>query len=318
MSIFHLDIEAFMTTVERVKDRGLAARPLVIAPAKARATVLAASPDAKALGIEKEMALDEVRKFHPGICVLPPNYGLYNKANRYILGLASRFSPIVEPISYGHVAIDMSGTRRLFGPPEQAAQKLYRDIREQARLGCTIGIASNKLVSTIAAKEIQKGADPLYMVRQGDETRFLAPLRCRALPEWQDHFVRRLLFELNLRRIEQVQALPRDLLSFAAGAVGNRLHRHAHGIDSRPVTPPVRTRQLTAEQTLSPDTNDDTIIEAMIHALVERLCFQLRAKDIGTNQATLSIKFSDDIWRSRQLIFSHTQQEQQPHSHVFR
>ena len=53
MSVFHLDIEAFMTSVARIHDPALRKRPLVVVPDSQRATVLAASPDAKQLGINK-------------------------------------------------------------------------------------------------------------------------------------------------------------------------------------------------------------------------------------------------------------------------
>lgn len=309
MPVFHLDIDAFMTTVERIKDPSLKTRPLVIAPDKPRAVVLSASADAKAIGITKGMPLTHIRKLYPGVHILPPNTHLYDRANRFVLGVANRFTPILEPLSYGHVALDMQGMRRLFGNLENAAYQLCKELQAQGHIPATVGIAGNKLVSLIAAKEVQRHGESLARVPVGEEPGFLAPLPCKALPEWDQVPVRKLLFELNLRRIHQVQAIPPNLLCYAAGATGHQLHRHAMGIDPRPVTPPQRTQQLTADHVFQPDTNDDANILAAIHALLERLCQQLRSKGLAANGIRIDIKYVDDVWSNRRYNFTHTQQE---------
>jgi DNA polymerase-4 len=316
MPIFHLDIEAFMAEVERVKNRSLARRPLVIAPRRARASVIAASGDAKKLGIRRDMPLDYVHKHFPGIHVIPPNIDLYDRANRFVLQVASTYSPIVEPVRYGHVAMDMTGMRQLFGNLENAALKLNREIRERARLPATVGIAVNKLVSTIAAKEIQKESDPFHSVQPGDEARFLSPLPCKALPDCEDPRVNHLLFELNLKHIRQIQAIPRDIFSFAIGEVGLSLHKHASGQDPRPVVPAGQGGSVGAEHRFHPDTNDDDTLRATLYTLLERLCFQLRAGGQVARKANVGIKYSDDVWRNRRFTFPQTQKEEAIHQTI--
>lgn len=309
MPIFHLDIEAFLTTVERLEQPALASRPLVIAPPKPRSLVLAASEDAKKLGISRDMPLTFLRKHFPGVQVQPPNFPLYHKANQHVLTIVSEFSPIVEPVDYGHIAMDMTGMRQLYGDLETAALKLCRTLVKRAGLLATVGIASNKLVSTIAAKEIQKIKEPLYQVPQDKESHFLGPLACKVLPEWGEALVRKTLFELNLRRIEQIQALSRDLLSFAVGVLGSQLHRHAMGIDPTPVTPPANTPRLTNQHRFLPDTNDDDTLRAAVYQLTQELCFSLRAKNITASRARLELKYCDDVIRQRRFKFQPTQTE---------
>jgi len=301
MTVFHLDIEAFMTAVEQVREPRLRDRPVVVAAEGARATVQAASPRAKRMGIVRGMAMRLVRERVPDIQVIAPDHDLYGKANRYVLGLAQQFSPVVEPVGYGHVAMDMRGTERMHGSFASAALTLCREVARGARLQGTIGIAPNKLVSGIVAKEVQKHSELLHHVVEGDEASFLAPLSCRALPEWSEPDVRRTLFELNLARIGDVQALPKDLVSFAVGAPGPRLHRHAHGIDTRPVTPVRATRSLAVAHTFQPDSNDDGVIQATLFRMLERLCTNLRAKGLGCERVLLQLRYTDDVWRERQV-----------------
>ncbi len=318
MPVFHLDIEAFMTSVVRAGDSALRTRPLVVAPQQGRPTVIAASPDAKALGIRRDMPIPYVLKHFPGIQVIPPDFQLYDKAQRYVMSVVHGYSPIVEAVSYGHIAMDMTGMRQLYGSLENAAFKLSTEIRERANLPATVGIASNKLVSTIAAKEIQKEREPLYEVPQGNEAGYLAPLSCRALPEWDELSIRKLLFELNLRKVKQIQDIPRDIFSFALGQMGAELYKHAIGVDPRPVTPSADASQMVVEHRFYPDTNNDEEIRAAIWSLLENLCFRLRSKDMAADQILVALKYTDDVWRRRHYKFAHTQKEQPMHEAIMR
>ena len=315
MPVFHLDIESFMTAVERIKRPEHRRVPLVIAPASDRAPIIASSPDAKALGLTRGAPAEYVKRHYPDVRIVRPDYALYDRANRYVLGLINHFSPIVEPIRYGHIAMDMTGMTQLFGNLENAALKLTKEIRKRAGLQATVGIASNKLVGAIAAKEIQKENQTLHQVRTGDESPFLAPVTCRALPEWDEAVIRRLLFELNLRRIGQVQTIPRDIFSYAVGAAGLQLHRHAMGIDPQPVNP-TGGDIIHGEHHFTPDTNDDSVISATIFTLLENLCHHIRSRDLASDRLTVAIKFTDDVWRRRHYRFSHTQQEDPIHKTV--
>lgn len=309
MPVFHLDIEAFPAVVEARCDPSLRQRPLVIAPPQDRALVLAASPEAKKLGILRGMTMDQIKRDFSDVTIIPPNFKLYNRANRRVLELASRFSPIIEPMAYGHIAMDMTGMRQLFGSLETAAHRLATELNQDTGLGATVGIASNKLVSTIAAKVIQKQQETLYEVPLDSEPHFLAPLTCKALPEWSNTQVRKTLFELNLRRISQIQALQRDLLSFALGAMGTSLHRHAMGIDPTPVVPPNQAACIKVEHRFFPDTNDDRQLLAALYKLIEDVCFRMRAAETTSNQALLELTYTDDVTRQRRFRFSPTHQE---------
>lgn len=310
MPVFHLDIESFMTTIARHADVQLRRRPLVVAPKAARSTVIGASPDAKKMGVRKGMAVDYLKKRYPGIQVIYPDYQLYDRASRAVMQIVGAYSPTVELMAYGHVAMDMSGMQRLFSSLETAALKMAKELQKRLALKSTIGIASNKLVSLIAAKEIQKQKEVLYQVPSGNEPRFLAPLSCKALPEWRDPNARRLLFELNLHLIQLIQNIPRDLFSFAVGKLGNRIHRHAFGIDLTPVYGEHMRGRLSAEHTFHPDTNDDEVLLATLFHLLESQCTRLRSEKNCTNQVRLTLRYSDDVMRTKILATPLTQDEQ--------
>lgn len=310
MSVFHLDIESFMTAVARVHDANLRNRPLAVAADTARATLLAASPDAKSLGLHKGMPVREVKRHFPDVHLITPDHQLYQRAAAAVIKVAGQFSPIIEPLRYGHIALDMTGMQRMFGTLEDAAAKLCRELQQRLQLTGTVGIAINKLVSQIAAKEIQKHRQPLFRVDMGSESGFLAPLKCAVLPDAAMPRIQRLLFELNLRMVHHIQKIPRDIFSFALGGTGTQLHRHAFGIDPRAVASPEQHAQLSAEHHFATDTNDDRVIQAALFRLLEDLAKQLRVRKQQARGMTLLLRYSDDVTRTRSLRCLSTDQEQ--------
>ena len=78
--ILHLNIADFPVAVERLLDRTLRTRALVIAEPAARAVVYDMSDEAYADGVRKGMVLALARRRCPAALVLPPRPELYRRA----------------------------------------------------------------------------------------------------------------------------------------------------------------------------------------------------------------------------------------------
>ena len=79
-----------------------------------------------------------------------------------------------EDIRPGHLYLDLTGTRRLFGPIVDTAMRLERDVKQRHALPGVAGVATNKFVSRLAATLIV----PIQLcdVRPGAEVSFVAPV----------------------------------------------------------------------------------------------------------------------------------------------
>ncbi|MCF7798085.1 MAG: DNA polymerase IV, partial [Candidatus Marinimicrobia bacterium] len=180
--VTHLDIPAFPAAVEQAKHPAYRNRPVIVSSASStRSVVLAASPEARREGVFKGMLLKQALKQATGAIVVEPNPELYHRATQYILQRLERFSPYVEPVRYGQIAVDLTGTTRLFGRIKDTAYNIYKDLQSSCGLAPSIGIAVNKLVSGIAARYIQSYAE-LFDVLPGSESQFLEPLDVKYLP----------------------------------------------------------------------------------------------------------------------------------------
>src|SRR3954464_449120 len=152
-SVLFIAPPAFCTTSEGLVVPALSSRPLAIAPPAAdRATLLALSAEARRAGLVRGMSVRKAQRLCPDLVILPPNPRLYAKASRALHEILRAFAPTIEPRGYGHAFLDLTGTGRLFGPPQDVAARIRQEARERLRLPLSVGVATNKLVSQAAIR----------------------------------------------------------------------------------------------------------------------------------------------------------------------
>src|SRR3989454_1777945 len=273
-SVLHVDIAAFPVAVERVIDRGLRGRPVVVVPpGSARAPVLVASQEAAREGVRTGMPLPVALRRCPGVMVLHPNEALYRRATGAVRALLGGYSPLVEPAAPGQTFLDLTGTSRLFGAAQDAAARIRREIEARLRLRPTVGLATSKLVSRVAARVIRP--DGLCDVFPGSEAPFLAPLPIGLLPGARGTTRERLL-DLNVGRVADLLRFSQAQLLVAFGAQGGRLRCQALGIDASPVRPPEAATAVVEEETLAEDSNEEAALLRALFDLCERSGVRLR------------------------------------------
>jgi DNA polymerase-4 len=194
----------------------------------------------------------------------------------------------------------MSGTSRLFGAIQDAAFQMRNRVRDSIGLMGTLGVASNKLVSGVAARVVESHGD-LYAVPPGSEACFLAPLRVQMLPAIRNRKDRSLLQEFNIRLVQQLAAFSIMQLTAVFGRRGILLHKQALGIDERPVQPPSSKPFILEEVTLTEDTNDDAILLGMLYTMMERAARRMRFKKVVSSTVWLHLRYTDGVDVTRRL-----------------
>jgi DNA polymerase-4 len=307
-TILFVDPPAFCTTVESLVAPDLLARPVAVAPPGAeRAVVLALSTEARQAGIAKGMVVRQALKQCPDLVIIPPNPRLYARASRALHEILRAYAPVIEPRGYGHAFLDLTGTGRLFGPPEDVALRVRREVRERLRFPLSVGVAANKLVSQAAVRadrwaEESTDEDAL-VVPFGIEARFLAPKPLIVMPDLHPR-VRSRLDDYQLDLIGEVAAIPESALCTVFGNVGRTLRARALGIDPRPVLPPERLAELTASHILATDTNDLAVLHPLLRMLTERLGRRLRRGNLMARRLRLEIGYADHTESARTVPLS--------------
>lgn len=288
--IVHLDVAAFAVAVERVRDPRLRERPVVVAPPTPRGLVLTASFEARRAGIARGMPVTRAMRVCRDVVVLTPDEPLYARAASAVREIVSRFTPLVEPASGGRWFLDLTGTRRLFGAPVDAAARVAREVKERLRLPAAVGVSINKTVSRVAADVTEPAG--LLDIAHGNEASFLAPLPAVRLPGVAGD-VRMTLVDLNIRIVREIAELDVGNLTMLFGRFGIVLHDRALGIDPTPVRPPEEEPSVLEEATLAEDTNEVAAIEAVLFELTRRAGLELRRRGVSAGRLEVGLRYAD-------------------------
>ncbi len=302
--IIHLHIPAFPIAVARISQPELKDRPVAVAPPHSeRALILSVSPEARRKGIFKSMPLGKAMKFCPDLTVLPPNRDLTGKACKVLARVVKQYTPLWEPSRPGHIYLDVTGTDRLWGRAKETASRLRREIKEHLRLSGMVGVAGNKMVSSIASRIVS--SEGVLDVDHGQESSFMAPLKANILPGI-GHIRRRILLEeLNISLVREVAALDMGTLKLVFGRQAYVIHQRALGIDPTPVYPP-RMEPTVAEEVILPrDENDDEKLLGVLYRLVERCSHQLLSRTLFPRKAGLVFRYTDQEEIIRQINLPH-------------
>ncbi len=297
-SVLNVDIAAFPIAVERVIEPSLRGRPVLVAPpGSARAPVLVVSQEAGREGVRAGMPLPVALRRCPGATVLHPNESLYKRATGAVLALLGGYSPLVEPTAPGQTFLDLTGTARLFGAAQDAAARIRREIEARLRLRPTVGLATSKLVSRVAARVIRP--DGLCDVFPGSEGPFLAPLPVGLLPAARGE-TRERLSDLNVTRVADLLRFSPMQIQVAFGPPGARLRCQALGIDASPVRPPETAAAIVEEETLAEDSNEEAALRRTLFGLCERAGARLRRLGARVGRLRVTLRHSDDVLARRE------------------
>lgn len=290
--IVHLDIPDFYATLEELRSPELQRFPLALAEPGPRALIQGVNRLGREEGLGEGMVLSQARRSCKRLRVVPPDPFFYREQHRKNLDELSRYSPLVEGTLPGHYFVDLTGTRRLWGPPPDVACTLEYRLEVQRGLRARIGLASNKLVSRVAANCVDPG--DLNCIFPGGEIPFLEPLPVTSLPGVGVRTTSRLA-DFNIHRIGQLAALSVQDLTAVFGTMGVRLSQLARGMDPNPVLPFQRVPGLQFARRMDRDEIERERLEAALFRLVEEAGWVLRAHNRHPGKFALEIHYTDGV-----------------------
>ncbi len=300
-TIIHMDLDTFFVSVERLLNRELAGRPVLIGGVSDRGVVASCSYETRMFGIYSGMPMKMAKMLCPEAVVLRGNTDSYSKFSHMVTEIISESVPLYEKSSIDEFYIDMTGMDRFFSSYRMVLELQQRIIKE-TRLPISFGLASSKTVAKMATNEAKPGK---MRVENGREKPFLAPLSVKKIPMVGSKTCQT-LFSLGLRRIKTVQQMPVKLMATALGKPGISIWKKANGIDNTPVTPYSERKSISTERTFDRDTTDVGRLHSIITAMVETLTFRLRKQQKLTACLTVKIRYADFNTHSKQLHLPYT------------
>lgn len=299
--ILHADMDAFYAAIEQLDDPALRGKPILVGSPTGRGVVTTASYEARPFGVGSAMPMALARRKCPDAIVVPPRFDRYLEVSRQVMAAFERFSPTVEALSLDEAFLDVSGTERLFGPPEALARQL-KDAVFEATGGLTVsvGLAATKYVAKVAS-DFRK-PDGVTIVPEADTLAFLHPLPVSRLwgagPKVQER-----LREIALETIGDVAACSEEYLQAKLGdSLGRHFHRLAHGLDPRPVIGARAAKSVGSERTLAKDVNGRDAIWPHVLAALDEVAHRLRKARVTAGGVRVKLKTADFRLLTRQAL----------------
>ena len=291
--VIHLNIADFAVGVERVVERRYRTRPLIIAPdGGARSTVFDMSDEAFHEGVRKGMSLSRAKRLVRTALVIAPKYDLYERAMKAFVKHAYPFSRLVEHGNGdGHLFMDVTGTRRLFGFPQDVAERVRKSVIGDIRLTPIWSVASNKLVAKVATRLVKPLGE--FIVSNGDEEKFIEPVRLNLLPGIFGEELERFR-ELNIVTAGAVRPFSPIQLDILLGKRARVIYEKVRGIDHSPILSASEGKGgIESSHTFKPDTNDTVLVESALYKCIERIGMELRGRRLALKELNILVDYCD-------------------------
>ncbi|MDR4493530.1 MAG: hypothetical protein AB7P17_00045 [Nitrospirales bacterium] len=289
-------IPTFQVALARLEEASLTTRPVAVAlSSNPRSVITEASKEARRDGIVTNMSVAQARRLCPSLHVRSPRPDRIRQANRALLRVVERFTPIWESVQPGHFYLDLTGTTRLFGPACDTAMRMRQEIARQYRLSGMAGIGNSKLVSYMASTLVEP--PQLCDIRSGSEEAFLAPLPVDTLPltAASRKTILMRLDDVNVRTLGEIARIPLADLVPVLGQHATLLHAWARGIDPSRVLPPARQPGVEATLNLEPGELDSNRLPSLLYRLLEYICRELRRQQRQCHELTIRLQYGDNV-----------------------
>ena len=203
-------------------------------------------------------------------------------AQAELVECANSFSPRVESTGAGTVLLDLCGTERLFGTPENTARKISVAARERG-FDLRVAVASNPDTALYAAR----GFPGITVIPAGHEARRLAWLNVDLLPISAEML--ETLHGWGIRTFQALAALPEVPLTERLGQAGLHLQKLARGAIQRTLVPIVPVQRFIESYEFDDPVETLESLSFVLNRLLQQICSRLIAQALSTNELRLTM-----------------------------
>ena len=307
--ILHVDIDAFLASVEQLRDPSLLGRPVAVGTG----VVASRSYEAKRRGVETAMPLHEARRRCPELIVRAGDARLVERYRQKVAEVLRQFAPVVEVCSLDDFYADLTGVspgvvQALVAPAQTSGGRslaaLSREIRRRVRaetgLSVAQGLGSTRTVARLATTKAKPGG--ICEVSPGRERDFLAGFRVERLPGVGPKS-RQLLHKVGIQTVRQLWGVDRELLRQSFGARGDDIWLRCRGLDEEPVENSVQVRSISRETSFEPryDTHSQQrcFLRGLLVYLLDRAASELREQRLLARTVQVRLRHVDGFATER-------------------
>lgn len=305
MAVFlHIDMDAFFASVEQHDHPEWKGKPVIVgAPPDQRGVVSTCSYEARVFGVHSAMPSREAHERCPQGIYVRPRMRRYQEVSAQVFEVFNAFTPFVEPLSIDEAFLDVTGSQRLFGPPETIARKIKAQVLATTGLTCSVGIAPNKFLAKLASEE--RKPDGLFAVPT-EQTAMLAWLGAKPLKAiWGvGPKLAQLLAAHGFHQVRDLQSVaPEKVRSILTPAAAEHLLNLAFGRDNRVIELEREEKSLSREHTFPEDVLDKAVLREELRRIAMDVGRRLRKAHLWGKTARIKIRYAGFRTVTRQKAF---------------
>lgn len=295
--ILHIDMNSYFASVEQQARPSLRGKPIgVVGSAdKKRTIIVAASYEAKALGIKTGTQLWEAKKLCPNLELVSADCQRYEAITRQFLNIFISKTPLVEIFSIDEAFLDITSQVKDFKQAEKLAKEIKQEIKETIgqNIRCSVGVGQNKFIAKLASEA--KKPDGLTVVLPGEEQNFVDQFElmdaCGIGFRIEAHLKR-----LGIKSFKDLRDKPLTELTLIFNSYGLKLYRMARGEDFDKIKPYFERelpKSFSRSKTLRQNVFDKEMIKNYLMAFCSNIAKELKSKDLLASNIGLYLRFGD-------------------------
>lgn len=292
-SVLHCDANKFYASVECLYHPEIRDKPVVVGGSEEtrHGIVLTGNEKAKKLyGIKTGMSLADARLLCPKLIVMPPNYPRYIRFSKMLRRIYSDYTDMIEPFGLDECWLDVTGSRLLFGSPEEIAEDIRKRVKFELGITVSVGVSWNKIFAKLGSD--YKKPDAVTVINKDNYKEIVYPLPVSDLLMVGPATTRKLKNH-GIYTIGELADTPPEMLAAFLGKMGYVLHSFANGYENAPVaengsTPLIKSvgNGITAPR----DLMNEEDIKSVQYVLAESVARRLREQGLKGRVVSIGIR----------------------------
>lgn len=292
-SVLHCDANKFYASVECLYHPEIRDKPVVVGGSEEtrHGIVLTGNEKAKKLyGIKTGMSLADARLLCPQLVVVPPDYPRYIRFSKMLRRIYSDYTDMIEPFGLDECWLDVTGSRLLFGGPEEIAEDIRKRVKFELGITVSVGVSWNKIFAKLGSD--YKKPDAVTVINKDNYKEIVYPLPVSDLLMVGPATTRKLKNH-GIYTIGELADAPPEMLAAFLGKMGYVLHSFANGYENAPVaeggsTPLIKSvgNGITAPR----DLMNEEDIKSVQYVLAESVARRLREQGLKGRVVSIGIR----------------------------
>ncbi len=300
-----VDFNSYFASVEQQLQPKLRGKPIAVVPVKAETTCcIAASYEAKRLGVKTGTLVAEARKLCPGIHIVEARPPMYVEYHHKLVSAVESCIPVDKVLSIDEMVCTLTGSQQQKEKAIALAAQIKKTISANVgtELKCSIGIAPNQFLAKTAT-DMQK-PDGLVVIDDADLPHCLYRLELRDLCGIGRQTEKR-MWRNGIYTVEQLYTAEKALLKKIWGGIeGERMYEKLRG--HVVYEAPTHRSVIGHSHVLEPKFRTQEGAYAILHKLLQKATVRMRSYGYHAGAMFVKVKFVNGERWVKELSFDDT------------